>query len=289
MLSGRVREGLALFELGLGELPAGRTIGPEVTGWYPEVARAVARSELLLYAGRVREGLSERARAEHLALERDDRIFVAIIYFTSFLIPEFVGSPAPVLAHARRALEISEPIGYAFGVNLAWVGIGIGHSLVGEWQEARSALERGLELMRAQRAGLFFESRALTHLARAELRLGEVERARATIEAAVHAGQERHTRLWEIQAHLERARILREIDESGGIDEASLSLDAAKRLIEETGAESLRPQVHEERGRLAHLHGNTATRDRELAEAHRLYVAIGADGHAARLAKELAG
>jgi len=285
-LSGRVREGLALFESGLGEPPAGRSIGPEVTGFYPDVGRAVARSELLLCAGQVREGLAEWARAERLALEHDDRIFLAIIYFTAFFFPEFLGSDAPVLAHARRALEIAEPIGDAFGVNLAWVGIGIGHSFVGEWQEARAALERALALMRAQRAGLFFEARALTYLARVELRLGEIEQARSTIEAAVRAGQEHHTRIWHIQAHLERARILREIDGTNGIDEASLSLGAAERLIEETGAEGLRPQVHEERGRLAHLRGDTCERDRELAEAHRLYVAIGATGHAERLAKE---
>src|SRR5262249_113585 len=134
----------------------------------------------------------------------------------------------------------------------------------------------------------FSEAQALTHLARVKLRLGEVEQARFTINAAVRAGQEHNMRVFEIFAHLERARILREIDGPGGIEEASLSLDAAERHIEETGAESLRPQVHEERGRLAHLRGDTATHERELAEAHRLYVAIGADGHGARLAKEIA-
>jgi tetratricopeptide (TPR) repeat protein len=191
------------------------------------------------------------------------------------------------LAHGRRALEIAEPIGDAFGVNLAWAAIGIGHSLRGEWHEARPALERALQLMREQRTGLFYEAYTLTHRARVELRLGDVEQARSTIEEAVRVGKEHHTRAWEIQAHLERARVLRELDGSNGIEEASHSLGAAERLIEETGAESFRPQLHEEHGRLADLHGDIAARDRELAKAHRLYAAIGATGHAERLAKEI--
>src|SRR5439155_10384216 len=190
--------------------------------------------------GRAREGLAERVWAERLALEHDDRVFLSIIYNNAAFIPEFVGSDVPVLAHARRALEIAEPRGDSFAVNQAWASIGIGHSLEGEWHEARAALERALMLMREQRTALFVEALTLTHLARAELRLGEVDRARSTIEAAIRAGQEHHTRIWEIQAHLERARIVREIDGSDGIDEAGLSLGAAARLIEETGAESLR-------------------------------------------------
>ena len=287
-LSGRIREGLALCESGLAGLFAGRKVGPEITGFYPDVARSWARWTLLLYAGRAREALAERVRAEQLALEHDDRVVLSIIYHSSIFIPEIVGSEARVLAHGRQALEIAEPVGDALDVNLAWVAIGIEHSLGGEWREAQTTLKQSLALMREQRSGLFYEPLALTHLTRVELRLGEVDRALSTVEAAIRSGQEHHTRVWETQAHIERARILREIDGSGGVGEANLSLDAAERLIEETGAESLRPHLHEERGRLAELRGDTATRDRELAEAHRLYVAIGADGHAARLAKEIA-
>jgi hypothetical protein len=226
-------------------------------------------------------------RAERLALEHDDRTFLSIINHTVAFIPDIVGSDVSVLAHGRRALEIAEPIGDALEVNLAWVAIGVGHSLRYEWHEAQAALERALALMREQRSGVFYEATALTYLARIALRLGEVEHARSTIVAAVNAGREHHTRVWEIQAHLEHSHILREIDGSRAIDEASPSLDAAAQLMDEIGAESLRPQIHEELGRLAELRRENDVRDRELAEAHRLYVAIGASGHAERLAKEL--
>ena len=57
--------------------------------------------------------------------------------------------------------------------------------------------------------------------------------------------------------------------------------------IEETGAQAWSPFVHEERALLARLEGDGPTAERELCEAHRLFVAIGAAGHATRLTKEL--
>src|SRR5262249_53032572 len=155
--------------------------------------RSFARSWLLLYAGRARESLAERVRAERLALEHDDPVSLSVINSGATYITEIVGSDVPVLAHARRALEISEPIGDAFGVNFAWVAIGIGHSLLGQWHEARAALDRALTLMREQRTALYVEAHTLTHLARVELCLGEVERARCTIGAAVRTGQKHRT------------------------------------------------------------------------------------------------
>src|SRR5262249_45573068 len=157
----------------------------------------------------------ELMRAERLALEHNDRICLSLINST-VTYAEIIGSDAPVLAHARQALEVAEPVGYALAVNQAWASIGVGHSLEGQWHEARAALEDPLELMRDRRTGLFTEAQALTHLARVQLRLGEVEQARSTINEAVLAGQEHNTRVFEIFAHLERARILREIEGSGG-------------------------------------------------------------------------
>jgi len=45
---------------------------------------------------------------------------------------------------------------------------------------------------------------------------------------------------------------------------------------------------HEISAELAHLRGDEATRERELREAHRLFVEMGATGHAERIAPLLA-
>jgi class 3 adenylate cyclase/tetratricopeptide (TPR) repeat protein len=288
LFAGRVREGLAFSESVLRDGLANRVTGSDVAVYNANVCIACLRGIFLLMTGATREALLEIDRAERLAVEHDDRIYRCIVNTIRSWCADITGSDVSVLARGRRGLEIAESVGYRYGIYYALEAIGFGHVLRGEWTDARRALESAVAFAREHRIAGPTAPRSLTHLARVELRLGEIERARSTIEAAVRAGREHHARLLEIQAHLERARILREIDGSDGIEEASLSLGAAERLIEETGAESFRPQVLEERGRLADLCGDTTARDRELAEAHRLYVAIGADGHAARLAKEMA-
>jgi hypothetical protein len=58
-------------------------------------------------------------------------------------------------------------------------------------------------------------------------------------------------------------------------------------IVQEAGAKSQEPFIHEERAALARLLGDDATHQRELREAHRLFTEVEATGHAARLAKEL--
>ncbi len=70
--------------------------------------------------------------------------------------------------------------------------------------------------------------------------------------------------------------------------ELAEALDRASQMIEETGANVYRPQVHEERAELARLRGDAAACDRELREAHRDYTEMGATGRAQRVARELA-
>lgn len=240
-----------------------------------------------MMAGAARQGLLEFDRAERLAVEHDDRIYLCIVNYIRSWCADVTGSDVSVLAHGRRALEIAESVGYGHGVYYALEAIGIGHALRGEWNDARTALEGALACVHERHVGNPMEPRTLTYLARVELRLGETERARKTIATAIRTAKERHARLGEIWAHLAHSHILREVDEAGRIDDAMASLAAAERLIEESGAESFRPQLYEERGRLAELAGDRALRDRQFAEAHRLYIAIGATGHAERLAKEL--
>jgi hypothetical protein len=64
-------------------------------------------------------------------------------------------------------------------------------------------------------------------------------------------------------------------------------LAAADALIHDTGARVLEPQLEEARAELARVVGDAAERERHLREAHRLYGAVGATGHARRLAGEL--
>jgi hypothetical protein len=90
-----------------------------------------------------------------------------------------------------------------------------------------------------------------------------------------------------IGARLEAADVLFAADGAAAEQTVLRELQIASRLIEETGAECYRPKLHELRAGLARVHGDGATCERELHEAHRLYTEMGATGHAERLAKDL--
>jgi hypothetical protein len=56
-----------------------------------------------------------------------------------------------------------------------------------------------------------------------------------------------------------------------------------------SGAKSYEPFLHVERAELARLTGDEAARDRELREAHRLFLEIGAPIRAEQVGRELTG
>jgi hypothetical protein len=94
-------------------------------------------------------------------------------------------------------------------------------------------------------------------------------------------------RLFETDALLTRARALLGSEGASYAAEVERTLAEVSALIDETEARCREPIVHEIAAELARLRGDEATRERELREAHRLFVEMGATGHAARLRKEL--
>ena len=91
----------------------------------------------------------------------------------------------------------------------------------------------------------------------------------------------------EVRAQLALARVLRAIEGADGSAGVVAALDRAQALVQSTGARSYEPQIYVERARLAALRADAADAQQRLREAHRLFAAMGATGHAERLAKEL--
>jgi hypothetical protein len=88
-------------------------------------------------------------------------------------------------------------------------------------------------------------------------------------------------------AYLALALVLLESDGAKARLEVESALASAQRQIDSSGARSRQAYLHEARAGLARLLGDEAAHKRELREAHRLFVDMGATGHAKRLAKEL--
>jgi len=141
--------------------------------------------------------------------------------------------------------------------------------------------------MRARQTGVEVEGGVLADLAEAHLGRGEVAVARRTAEDAVAMARRRGIPVQEIRGQLGLARALRHAEglEAQGAIEAALGRSRA--LVEETGARLYAPRIHLEPAELARLLGDEAGRRRELAEALRLFAAMGAEERVARIAREL--
>jgi hypothetical protein len=82
-------------------------------------------------------------------------------------------------------------------------------------------------------------------------------------------------------------RALREIRGLQATREIEAALAEADAWLEMSGAKSYEPLLHVERAELARLNGDDTACQRELREAHRLFLEIGAPIRAAEISKEL--
>ena len=197
------------------------------------------------------------------------------------------GERQGAVARAREAVEIAEKIGSHFSRTLAYGALSTALTLDGEYSEAAAAAERSLQIARETRTGLMDEAGYLVSLADAHLGLGETDRGCALAEEAAAVARRRDTPCDEVRALVTLARGLLEGEGAEFRGRVEGALSRALSLIDETGNEALRPFVHLERSKLARLTGDEAARQRELREAHRLLVEMGATGHAERVGREL--
>jgi tetratricopeptide (TPR) repeat protein len=198
---------------------------------------------------------------------------------------DFTGDVAAAVAHGRAAVERAEKTGNLALRVWAFGALGLADVLDGRRREALDTLGQALAISREHRAALAWEPQLLTHLARAQLGLGDAPAARALAEEAIAMARLRGTRTFEIEAHLVLGRVL--IHAGARREEVQASLDAALSLVEETGAKGYLPFIHLERAALARAAGDEDTRERELREAHRLFIEMGAPIRAEQVAREL--
>ena len=165
--------------------------------------------------------------------------------------------------------------------------LGAALRLNGQWQEAIELHEQALRTARERRTGLEGEALHLAYLAEAYLAGGDLPRARAAAEAGVVAGRRIGARVHEQEAQRSFARVLLRQEGVAAAAAVRAALDRAEALIRETGAKNCQPFVHLERAELARLLRDEAAYQRELREAHRLFLEMGATGHAERLGQEI--
>jgi tetratricopeptide (TPR) repeat protein len=157
----------------------------------------------------------------------------------------------------------------------------------GQPAAARDAFRESATIARDRRVVRALLPLVLAGLAEAHLALGEPTEAVATAREGIDLGNTGGCLYNEALAQLALAAALLATDRVGPRAEIESALERAEHLVASIEGRSLSPRILELRGRLAAAVGDAPSSDRTFREALDLYRAIGATGHAERLAREL--
>ncbi|HXG28804.1 MAG TPA: adenylate/guanylate cyclase domain-containing protein [Nevskiales bacterium] len=275
---GALRAGLQLMEESAGHAWASAAMTAENVG-----SRAY-RANFLMVMGQ----LGEARRELQTAIEISRQLGRTVSWMHVLLVQTayFAGSRESAQHDAQNAVRAAEEYDSPFFRLMAYNALGTAHLLHGQWANALEVLERTRPLIEPDQPGRQFAVPHLTGIAEALGGLGRAEEAVQTARAALAAAQEGHMRVWEGRARLQLARALRQACGQEAVTEIADHLTAWQSLVDETGAISYQPFLHEERGHLLLLTGDTAGAQDELARALVLFSQIGAQGQAARLQAE---
>jgi tetratricopeptide (TPR) repeat protein len=265
--------------------PNDLSLGRELMGFSAYLLGVMFRGGALVEMGRLEEAASDLDRASQYPVEQ-----VSVFSWsqsTHAVRAYRAGDAAGALTHARRPLERAEALGPVFQV-FAQVALGIALVANREWTAAEEAERRALALAREHGVHFGLTAWALCFLAEAKLGQGDPRAALELAGQALADARRSGGRLFEMDALLTRARALLGCERSSSASEVERTLTEVSALIDETEALCRAPNVHEVSAELARFRGDEATRHRELREAHRLFVAMRATGHAERIAPLLA-
>jgi tetratricopeptide (TPR) repeat protein len=283
--TGRLREVVLLTEKAIALGPEDLSLGRELMGFSTYLLGLAWRGIALVEMGRLEEAASGLDRASQHPAEQPS----LLIWSQAWHVVRAyrAGDALGALRHARRALERAEG-GAPISQVITQVALGIALLANREWSGAEEAEQHALALARESGVGFGLTAWALCFLAEAKLGQGDPRAALELADEALADARQSGGRLFEMDALLTRARALLGSEGASCAAEVERTLAEASALIDETEARCREPIVHEISAELARLRGDKATCERELGEAHRLFVEMGATGHAERIAPLLA-
>jgi tetratricopeptide (TPR) repeat protein len=284
--TGRLRETVRLVEKAIALGPEDLSLGQDLFGISAYLLGLMLRGEALVEMGCLEEAASDLDRASQHPAEQPTPFIWSQAYHV--VRAYRAGDAAGALTHARRALERAEGQQGFLQQVIAQVVFGIALLANREWSGAEEAERHALALARERGVGFGVTAWALCFLAEAKLGQDEPRAALELADEALADARQSGGRLFEMDALLTRARALLRSEGASCAVEVERTLAEVCALIDETEARCREPSIHEISAELARLHGDEATQERELREAHRLFVEMGATGHAMRLRKELA-
>ncbi len=242
----------------------------------------------LAHLGRLDESRERTSAAIRRARESELKENLGWALSVPALIAWLAGAPMPGLpeprAAALEALEIAEGLASRYSRAYASYVLAQAHLVSGSFEEAERSASEGLTLVREHETARECEVELLSYRAQALSALGDAVSAVPLAREAVALAAAQPSFHFGVDACCALAQALLVSAGIGARGEVEVALTQAFAWLDESGAEALRPRVLETRAALAAVLGDEAARARDLAEALRLYRAMGAEGHAARLA-----
>ncbi len=275
---GRLVDGLRFTERSLEQLPRDDDLGARLSGFSPRLMLRAWRGWFLGRVGRLAESEDEiRAVLEAVRDPSRDREVLYECHTTLVYIAWLRGDRAGATSAAREAARIGERL-YVRTREI----YSLREALLAErWAEAVAHIEGSPDRHREVGLGEFDELAS-----EAYLRHGEQGQARTHAERALQLAETRRSATLRAGGLLALARV--ELS-TGAADRARELLDEALRCADEAHAGARVPFIKYARAEAARALGDDTARARELREAHRLFIEMGATGHAEQVARELGG
>ncbi|MFN2426553.1 MAG: AAA family ATPase [Candidatus Binatia bacterium] len=282
LFAGRLAEGLESAETACRTPPADPRLGVEFAGYSPFLGILLSRAWILAQLGRLNASTTACDRLEQLTREHGDLEVLTWMQLARVEVDLVRRDAAGARVHARSALESGAPA-TPQSLFAGQMTLGIALRLEGAWDESIAVLEGTLRMVIGG-SNRMREGWVRVELARALLGRGELDRAELEASTAVAVAHKQHSRFDEASAYLVVAHTL--LQRAGDMDLAGAehAMDRAQERIGEIGAMALQPDLHECRAQLAMLRGDAPAAQCEIAEARRLYSAMGASAQANRLA-----
>jgi adenylate cyclase len=284
--TGRLREAVRLCEQAIALGPDDLSLGRDVFGVSAYLLGSMFRGMALVEMGLLEAAASDLDRAS----EHPDEQPTPFIWAQAWHVVRAYrsGDVSRALAFARRTLERAEGVGDTVTKVLAHVVLGVALVANKEWNAAEDAERRALEIARKSRVGFGVTAWALRFSGEASLGRGDSRTALELADEALTEARQNGSRLFEMDALLTRARALLRSEGASRAAEVQRTVAEARELIAETDAHCRDPVVHEISAEIAGVLGDAATRGRELREAHRRLVEMGASAYAELLARKIA-
>jgi len=285
---GEYREAIAIVDRALELADGDLTLGAGISVGCPYAYCLIFKGGFLANLGELDEAAEFLNRGIVMAREQGDIETAGWGHMWLTWVANYRGDAHAALANARQSLEIAEHLGDAFSRAWALSLVALAEGMRGDWARAMEVQERAMAIARERRTAAEHEPYGLVILAEAHLAMGDGMQAVELADEAAGLVQERGQRAAVAFVNMRLAKVLLAVFGARETARIEAALTEALEVARLTSSRINEAMVLAIRAELARQKGDEDACQRDLADAHRLFVECGADGHAERLAGELA-